>query len=294
MKEIISNIYIIKECQIGEPSSCVYLVDTCSQDGLVLIDAGTNGKYLNLLKSHHLNPKDIQHCLFTHSHFDHVDGGLFLLSKSKQIQFCAHILDREYIEAKFKVESKGNLIQFRFFEGEKNVFQLGNYEFECVHIPGHTPGSVVYSLSVKPTKIIFVGDICGGYNLLQPSQYPIFKKSLKTLLDLDADILCDGHMNVIKDRDEVSKYIKACMEINERLYIGIEKDPKNVSNWFRLSSISYDVKIYDTALGICNLILKIDPNHQEAKKLKKEVEKRNPPVWNNIESYIKQKYGEII
>jgi len=40
LRQILKKFFILKECKIGEPSSIVYLLDTNSEDGLILIDTG--------------------------------------------------------------------------------------------------------------------------------------------------------------------------------------------------------------------------------------------------------------
>ena len=40
MMEIVENVYVVKPFTPNEPGCCVYMVDTKSDDGLVLIDAG--------------------------------------------------------------------------------------------------------------------------------------------------------------------------------------------------------------------------------------------------------------
>lgn len=40
MKKIVKDVYVVKPYNAGELSCCIYMVDTKSDDGLVLIDPG--------------------------------------------------------------------------------------------------------------------------------------------------------------------------------------------------------------------------------------------------------------
>ncbi|MFX1386842.1 MAG: MBL fold metallo-hydrolase, partial [Promethearchaeota archaeon] len=60
MKEVCKNIYYV-----GDSGCSVYLVDTNSNDGLVLIDCGMSLEMLKKISKLNLNPMEIKHCIIT-------------------------------------------------------------------------------------------------------------------------------------------------------------------------------------------------------------------------------------
>ena len=67
MKEIIKNVY-----HVGDSGCSVFLIDTQSKDGLVLIDCGMSLKMIKKIEKYELDPLDIKHCIITHFHIDHI------------------------------------------------------------------------------------------------------------------------------------------------------------------------------------------------------------------------------
>ncbi len=122
--------------------------------------------------------------------------------------------------------------------------------------------------------------------------YKDFKRSLQELLEIKADVLCDGHMNVIQPSEEVSNYIEGCLKINDYLHIGFDLDPKDSTNWYNLALVSYQLKIYDTAYDACNQALKLDAENAKARDLLKKIQKLNLPKYEVIEGLLKSIYGE--
>ena len=58
MKKIIKNVY-----HVGDSGCSVYLIDTDSEEGLVLIDSGMDIEMIKKISKLGLNPKNIKHCL---------------------------------------------------------------------------------------------------------------------------------------------------------------------------------------------------------------------------------------
>ncbi len=237
-----------------------------------------------------LKAEKIKHCLLTHAHYDHIDGCKDLINLSPNMNFYAHIKDREEIEVFFTAKDfKFNIN--RTFKGELNELKLGKYKVKCIHVPGHTPGGMAYLTSIEEKEILFAGDICGGGIEATGGNHKKMKKSLNKLLKVNADILCDGHMNVIQPSEKLSDYIELCMKINDYLHIGFDIDPKDSMNWYNLARVSYDLKIYDNAKEACIYALKLDSDNNKAKNLLKKVDKYYPSEENIIEKYLKKIHG---
>jgi len=292
LKQILRNLFILKECKMGEPSSTIYLLNTNSDYGLIIIDTGLGFNFKKEMKKIGLNPKNIKHCLITHSHSDHLDGCKDLIKFNSTIRFYIHINDIEAAKSIINTEQNINFKDADIFREKTSTLKFGLYNIKCIHIPGHTPGGMSFLSTIDKYKVLFVGDICGGGIRSIGGNYEDFKRSLQELLEIKADILCEGHMNVIQPSEEVSNYIEGCLQINDYLHIGFDLDPTNATNWYNLSLVSYQLKIYDNALDACNYTLKLDSENTKAKVLLKKIKRHNPPKNNAIEETLKKIYGE--
>jgi len=130
----------------------------------VIIDCGClfdneKTELKNFIAENSLKPKLL---LNTHLHIDHALGNRFI-HEEYGLKSEAHQADEFFInQMKSKADmfgipmkdepiSLGNYLQ----EGEKIVF--GNSELDILHVPGHSPGSLVYY--AKKEKMLFVGDV---------------------------------------------------------------------------------------------------------------------------------------
>ena len=218
MKEIVKSVY-----HVGDSGCSVYLVNTKSKEGLVLIDCGMNLDMLNKISKVGLNPRNINHCILTHFHIDHTAACSDLKKMNKQVKFYAHDLDADAIEETghdsktaaswYGVEYKPVRLEKRL-RGVLEKIQLGQYEFQCFHTPGHTPGSISVLIEVESTKILFGQDIHGPFYKSFGSNLNQYQKSMQKLLDLNTNILCEGHYGVIKPASEVNRFIRSHMDSN--------------------------------------------------------------------------------
>jgi glyoxylase-like metal-dependent hydrolase (beta-lactamase superfamily II) len=218
MKKIIKDVY-----HVGDSGCSVYLVNTNSEDGHVLIDCGMSVDLIKKVSKIGLNPRDIKHCILTHFHIDHTAACYDLKNLNKQVKFYAHDLDADAIEEKghdrktaaswYGVEYKPVKLEKRL-KGDFEKLRLGMYEFQCIHTPGHTPGSISVLVEVESTKILFGQDIHGPFYKSFGSNLDDYQKSMQRLLDLKVDILCEGHFGIIKPANEVTRFIKRHMNMN--------------------------------------------------------------------------------
>ena len=218
MSKIITGVY-----HVGDSGCSVFLVDTKSEDGLVLIDAGMSISMIQKISKFGLNARDIKHCILTHFHIDHIAACSDLKDINKQIKFYAHDLDADAIEERghdaktaaswYDVNYQPVNLEKRF-KKETEILNLGQYEFQCIHTPGHTPGSISVLVEIEGTKILFGQDIHGPFMKSFGSDLHAYQESMKKLLILNADILCEGHFGVFKPAEAVHRYIKDYMERN--------------------------------------------------------------------------------
>jgi glyoxylase-like metal-dependent hydrolase (beta-lactamase superfamily II) len=218
MKEVIKNVY-----HVGDSGCSVYLINTNSEEGLVLIDCGMSIEIIKKISKLGLNLKDIKNCILTHFHIDHTAACSNLKNLNKKVKFYAHDLDADAIEEKghdTKTAASWYGVDYipvkleRRLKGDLEILHLGLYEFQCLHTPGHTPGSISVLVEVESTKILFGQDIHGPFYQSFGSNLEDYQKSMQKLLDLNADILCEGHFGTIKPASEVTRFIKRHMEMN--------------------------------------------------------------------------------
>jgi glyoxylase-like metal-dependent hydrolase (beta-lactamase superfamily II) len=158
-------------------------------DDLTLIDTGLNdGSARNIIKKletldHRLSDVDL--CIITHAHRDHI-GGLKALKATRQpFLIAAHDSEADDIE-----KASGLEIDLRLIDGQK----VGG--FTVVYLPGHTLGSI----ALLSGGTLIAGDALngGGRELKGPN--PLFSKdkeladaSVRSLAELDFDRVLVGH-----------------------------------------------------------------------------------------------------
>ncbi|MHA2180807.1 MAG: MBL fold metallo-hydrolase [Promethearchaeota archaeon] len=215
MKEVYKDVY-----HLGDSGCSVYLINTNSNDGLVLIDCGMQLNMIKKINKIGLNPMHIKHCIITHFHIDHIGACADLKDYNKIVKFYAHELDATPIEEKgyeretaarwYGVNYKPIKLEKRF-KGEFEILKAGEYEFQCIHTPGHTPGSISVLLETEGKKILFGQDLHGPM-IPGVSNFNEYQKSLHELLELNADILCEGHFGIFQPASKVQQYIKSYIE----------------------------------------------------------------------------------
>jgi len=219
MSNIFTDVY-----HLGDSGCSVFLVNTRSNDGLVLIDAGMSLPMIQRIKKFGLNAMDIKHCILTHFHIDHIAACSDLKNFNKQIKFYAHELDADAIEERghgaktaaswYGVDYKPVKLEMKFKE-EIVTLKLGELNFQCIHTPGHTPGSISVLVKIEGKKILFGQDIHGPFMSSFGSNLNDYQESMQKLLELNADILCEGHFGIFQPAEAVYRYIKDYMERNK-------------------------------------------------------------------------------
>jgi len=212
LREIVNDIY-----HIGDSGCSVYLVESHSEDGLILIDCGMSLKMIKSIEKINLNPMDIKHAIISHFHIDHIAACFDLKQFNKKVNFYAHELDADAIEeeghdketaAKWYGVSYKPVKLTKRLKGNLEILSFGIYDFQCIHTPGHTPGSISILLQTKENKKILFGQDLHGPIIPGVSNYEDYQNSLRKLLDLKADILCEGHFGIFQPASEVQRYIK--------------------------------------------------------------------------------------
>jgi glyoxylase-like metal-dependent hydrolase (beta-lactamase superfamily II) len=92
-------------------------------------------------------------------------------------------------------------------EGE---LTLGDKTFQVILTPGHSPGSVCLYWPEK--KALFTGDVVFSQSIgrtdLPGGSGKQLKESISRLAELDVEVLCPGHGDVVAGRENVKKNFK--------------------------------------------------------------------------------------
>lgn len=197
--------------------AAIYLVNF---DGrAALIDAGSGRAVDRLfanIQAAGVELTQIEYLLLTHCHFDHT-GGARAVRERLGCPVVAHELDAPYIEQGDNVVTAAAwygaalspcTVDRKLTWSEEDI-DLGGRTLTAIHIPGHSPGSVAYLTVSEGQKVVFAQDVHGPLHPDLLSDRTDYLASLELLLDLDADILCEGHYGVFRGKRAVSGFIRS-------------------------------------------------------------------------------------
>ena len=150
---------IIESFPVGA-LQCNCSIIGCPETGeaAVIDPGGDPQKIIDFAKAHKLK---IKYLLHTHAHFDHIMGSK-AVKEATGAQICLNKGDQWLYE---NLEMQCGLFGFaaddplpvdRYLNDEEEV-EIGNVKASVIHTPGHTPGSLCFSLKEKDS-ILFSGD----------------------------------------------------------------------------------------------------------------------------------------
>ena len=213
--EIVKDIFIVGGPDITDGrDGCVYLLNFGE---LILIDTGAGwsvDKIINNVQRLGLNGKSLSRILLTHCHIDHI-GGAPEIKRRFGSRIYIHKLDAPPLENGDPNLTAANWYQTTFpptpvdvkFNFPEEILTIGQQKIVCLHTPGHTPGSVCIYLDKDGKRILFGQDLHGPILEEFGSNLEDYGRSTKKLLDLNADILCEGHFGIYKAKKDVRNYI---------------------------------------------------------------------------------------
>jgi len=128
-----------------------------------IIDPGNSNTTENETLKNFIEEKNLtlKRLLLTHAHIDHVLGNKFIFDTygllpemhKDEVFFIERM---QQTAAMYSIPSEQSPYAEKFLsEGDKVV--LGKYEFDCIHTPGHSPGSI--SFYNKENKLLIAGDV---------------------------------------------------------------------------------------------------------------------------------------
>lgn len=163
----------------------------------VIIDVGTMNKdEINTIRKH-IDERNVVAVFFTHGHPDHLCGAhliqaesYFIHEKEFEIIYDSLWWARNFYGMKCELPEDLKILVGR----EK--FNLCSTEFEIIHTPGHTPGSIC--ILCREINALFTGDTLfrGGYGRtdFKGGNRNALIDSLKNLCSLDDDLIVyPGH-----------------------------------------------------------------------------------------------------
>lgn len=185
----------------------IYLID-CHPD-LVLIDSGGGFGFDRLVRnisSLGLDPNNLKALVTTHAHYDHIRCHATFRDHFG-VAVIAHELDADAIEN--GSQARACPVDIRL-QGEETSLAYGPHELKLLHIPGHTPGSIVCYVDMAGKRVLFGQDIHGPYSPDWGADPAQARQSLQKLIDyVEADILCEGHFGIYQPASEVRRYIES-------------------------------------------------------------------------------------
>jgi hydroxyacylglutathione hydrolase len=191
-----------------KPGSHVYLIKGATKN--VLIDTGVAGKFPVLkrrLTELGLHVRDVNLIILTHEHYDHIGATAFF---HRTAVVAAHRLAANKVELqdefvtllKHDQPSKPFWVDVWLEDG--SIIDLGNYELQVIHTPGHTSGCIC--LYEPRVGFLFTGDtvFAGGTlsEIAVSGNVSDYVNSVRRLSNLKTKELYPGHGRVSSTPDE--------------------------------------------------------------------------------------------
>ena len=213
--EIIKDIFIVGGPDITDGrDGCVYLMNLGE---LILIDTGAGWSVEKIIKNIEkfgFDCGNLKKIILTHCHIDHI-GGVPEIRKRFGCKIYIHKLDAPPLETGDQVLTAASWYETTFpptpldvkFNLPEEIITVGEHKIVCLHTPGHTPGSICIYMDKDGKRILFGQDLHGPLLSEFGSNLEDYGCSTKKLLDLEADILCEGHIGIYKTKKDVRNYI---------------------------------------------------------------------------------------
>jgi len=214
--KIVEGVYLVGGQGLTDMRDCcVYLVDGGTE--LALIDAGLGyscGDILDNIKKLGFDTSLIKYVIATHGHIDHIGGLSYFQSLGAKVvghaleldaisKGMAHLTAESYYGVNYQPVSVDLVLS-----GEMQDVAVGNLTLHCLFTPGHTPGGISPYVDLDGCRVLFGQDIHGPFNASWGSDLEKWEISMKKLIDLKADILCEGHFGIYQPAARVRQYIE--------------------------------------------------------------------------------------
>ncbi|MDY6796711.1 MAG: MBL fold metallo-hydrolase [Actinomycetota bacterium] len=214
--EITAGVFQVGGPDVTSPDDCcIYFIDLGRP---ILIDTGSGKNPKSLirnLQSLDYRPRNIELVVLTHCHIDHI-GGAPYLAERYSLPLAIHELDARAVEEGDERRTAASLYGSSFspttvkyhLQGEEGTLDAGASPLHWLHTPGHTPGSISLWIDTGLYRVLFGQDIHGPFYAAFGSDLDDWTRSMHRLLNLEADILCEGHFGIYRPASEVRMYIE--------------------------------------------------------------------------------------
>lgn len=222
MKAVTEGVFFIQGQDEFIPDSHVYVVGKPGAKDFSIIDAGLMGKGRYKIESMQKLGIDLSHVkriIMTHTHLDHIGCLSEIQKEVPDAELWVHTSEAEPLEkgddrTVYGMDMFKNMCQAQYaiepgaftfkvdrrLEGGENI-TLGDMDWEVIHIPGHSSGSIgLYNRSGKiliPGDVVYADYAIGRFDLHGASG-PQHKESLLRLAELEVDVLLPGHNRIME------------------------------------------------------------------------------------------------
>lgn len=196
---------ILEQMEIGPMNNFIYFLGDAKTKEIAVVDPAWDVDLLRKNAKH--KGYTIVSIFLTHGHPDHVQGlDALLATHDVPVYLSKH-------EAKFYTPDCKNLITV----ADREKLKIGNIEFECLHIPGHTPGCQCF----KYKDVLISGDTlfidgCGRCDLPGGNARVMYESLANVILKLpDTTVIYPGHnygdvpFAALFDQKKTNPYLQA-------------------------------------------------------------------------------------
>ncbi len=170
----------------------------------ILIDPGHRHLFQHVkrgLAQIETTPEQVDVVLVTHGHPDHLE---MVGSFGPPTRWAMSRIDYEFVMKYIGPHMEFPAPAFFLQEGD---LVIDDKTFRVVLTPGHSPGSVCLYWPEK--KVLFTGDVVFSQSIgrtdLPGGSGKQLKESISRLAELDVEVLCPGHGDVVAGRENVKK-----------------------------------------------------------------------------------------
>jgi len=220
MPEVTKGLFFIPGQDEFIPDSHVYVIG--NEGDYSIIDAGLMGKGGYKLKSIEkmgIPSKDIKRVIMTHTHLDHIGCLNEIRRQMDWLELWVHENEAGPLEegderAVYGMDMFKGMCQMQYglksgdfkFKVDRKLkggetLKLGGMDWEVIHIPGHSAGSI--ALYYRPEKVLIPGDtVYADFSIgrfdLHGAEAKALNDSLLRLAELEVDVLLPGHNRIVK------------------------------------------------------------------------------------------------
>jgi glyoxylase-like metal-dependent hydrolase (beta-lactamase superfamily II) len=217
-KQVHDGIFLIGDSDLTDSRDCcVYFLNL--GEG-VLIDTGAGMSVESLIANiKKLGFDKVSTIILTHCHIDHI-GGAAALRDHYNARLVMHDRDASPVESGDRIMTAAHWYGIDFqplsidqtFAGPQFILTIGDYTVILLHTPGHTPGSISVYLDKSGKRVLFGQDIHGPFLKDFGADMTDWTISMRKLLSLNADILCEGHFGIYRPNNKVTAYIERYLD----------------------------------------------------------------------------------